>query len=345
MLDRSRMRAQPRRRRRADRATLRAAVRAAQKSRLHATLRRRRGGRRSSCRAARVLRGGDRAARRRRRVIARASRPTRTLIDAHCDDAATARARRVPPRQSPRAASRSARAALRFAADQVLAAHAASGLGARRRVALHAPFEPEAGAYAGGHHAHSSDARHAGIIHDMIERTRRAMSATRSRSCACCSSRARRCRSARYSYSQGLEAAVDAGIVRDAATRAALDRRRCSTHVLPHGELAGARRACCARCRTTAATFAALARVVPRLARDRASCAPRREQMGDAHARAGCATSASLDAALARRADARRAAHAGRARSRSRATRTHRRATTRSPRTCSRGSRTRCSPR
>ena len=31
---------------------------------------------------------------------------------------------------------------------------------------IRAPFEPEAGAYAAGHHAHSGDAKHAGIIHD-----------------------------------------------------------------------------------------------------------------------------------------------------------------------------------
>ena len=38
---------------------------------------------------------------------------------------------------------------------------------------LAAPFEPEAGAYAGGHHHHSGDAKHSGIIHDMIELTRK----------------------------------------------------------------------------------------------------------------------------------------------------------------------------
>ena len=35
---------------------------------------------------------------------------------------------------------------------------------------VRAPFEPEAGAYAAGHHAHSSDAKHAGIIHDFAVR-------------------------------------------------------------------------------------------------------------------------------------------------------------------------------
>jgi len=35
---------------------------------------------------------------------------------------------------------------------------------------LRAPFEPEAGAYAAAHHSHSSEAKHAGIIHDFTGR-------------------------------------------------------------------------------------------------------------------------------------------------------------------------------
>jgi len=35
---------------------------------------------------------------------------------------------------------------------------------------ISAPFEPEAGAYAAGHHHHSSEAKHAGIIHDFAQR-------------------------------------------------------------------------------------------------------------------------------------------------------------------------------
>ena len=57
---------------------------------------------------------------------------------------------------------------LRLAADDVLAGML-RGLGATV-TALRAPFEPEAGAYAAGHHAHSSDAKHAGIIHDFAVR-------------------------------------------------------------------------------------------------------------------------------------------------------------------------------
>jgi len=57
---------------------------------------------------------------------------------------------------------------LRFAADEVLAAML-RGQGASVR-ALRAPFEPEPGAYAAGHHAHSNEARLSGIIHDFIVR-------------------------------------------------------------------------------------------------------------------------------------------------------------------------------
>jgi urease accessory protein len=57
---------------------------------------------------------------------------------------------------------------LRLAADDVLAGML-RGLGATV-TPLRAPFEPEAGAYAAGHHAHSSDAKHAGIIHDFATR-------------------------------------------------------------------------------------------------------------------------------------------------------------------------------
>jgi urease accessory protein len=59
---------------------------------------------------------------------------------------------------------------LRFAADAVLATMA-EGLGARV-TARRAPFEPEVGAYGGRHTHHSGEARHAGVIHDMLERTR-----------------------------------------------------------------------------------------------------------------------------------------------------------------------------
>ena len=57
---------------------------------------------------------------------------------------------------------------LRFGVDSVLAGML-RGLGATVTT-VRAPFEPEAGAYAAGHHAHSGDAKHAGIIHDFATR-------------------------------------------------------------------------------------------------------------------------------------------------------------------------------
>ncbi len=53
---------------------------------------------------------------------------------------------------------------LRFQADEVLA-QMLRGLNATVTV-LAAPFEPEAGAYAAGHHHHSNEAKHSGIIHE-----------------------------------------------------------------------------------------------------------------------------------------------------------------------------------
>jgi len=54
--------------------------------------------------------------------------------------------------------------ALRFPADRVIE-QMLSGMGLAV-TSISAPFEPEPGAYAAGHHHHSSDAKHAGIIHD-----------------------------------------------------------------------------------------------------------------------------------------------------------------------------------
>src|ERR1700694_1289120 len=53
---------------------------------------------------------------------------------------------------------------LRFPADRVLA-EMLLGMGFAVTAAS-APFEPEAGAYAAGHDHHSSEAKHAGIIHE-----------------------------------------------------------------------------------------------------------------------------------------------------------------------------------
>ena len=57
---------------------------------------------------------------------------------------------------------------LRFPADHVLG-EMLLGLGLAVTSIL-APFEPEAGAYAAGHHHHSSEAKHTGIIHDFAQR-------------------------------------------------------------------------------------------------------------------------------------------------------------------------------
>jgi len=53
---------------------------------------------------------------------------------------------------------------LRFQRDEVLA-QMLRGLGATVSE-LSAPFEPEAGAYAAGHHHHSMEAKHSGVIHE-----------------------------------------------------------------------------------------------------------------------------------------------------------------------------------
>jgi len=62
-------------------------------------------------------------------------------------------------------------AGLAFAADHVLG-EMLRGMGLQVDEVT-APFEPEAGAYAAGHHAHSSDAKHAGVIHDFAHRATR----------------------------------------------------------------------------------------------------------------------------------------------------------------------------
>ncbi len=113
-----------------------------------------------------VLRGGDRLRAEDGRVV-RVVAADEALMEAMCHDAATlARcAFHLGNRHTP-VEVRSG--ALRFAADEVLATML-RGLGATV-TAVTAPFEPEAGAYAAGHHHHSGDAKHAGIIHDMIGR-------------------------------------------------------------------------------------------------------------------------------------------------------------------------------
>ena len=60
---------------------------------------------------------------------------------------------------------------LRFQADDVLA-QMLRGLNATVSK-VSAPFEPEAGAYAGGHSHHSMDAKHSGIIHEFRDQKKK----------------------------------------------------------------------------------------------------------------------------------------------------------------------------
>ena len=115
-----------------------------------------------------VLRGGDRLLTDDGRVV-RVVAADEALMEARCDhpDQLARCAFHLGNRHTPVEVRAGA---LRFAADEVLAGML-RGLGARVET-IAAPFEPEAGAYAAGHHHHSGEAKHAGIIHDMIERTR-----------------------------------------------------------------------------------------------------------------------------------------------------------------------------
>lgn len=85
------------------------------------------------------------------------------VMDAHCDDPTTL-ARVAYHLGNRHAPLQLGNGFVRFAQDDVLAAMV-RGLGAGV-TALRAPFEPEAGAYAGGAHTHGADGRHAPVIHD-----------------------------------------------------------------------------------------------------------------------------------------------------------------------------------
>ena len=113
-----------------------------------------------------VLRGGDWVVASDGRVIEIVAEPEQ-VIHIECDGAQElARAAyHLGNRHTP---TQVGRGWLRIQADDVLAAML-RGLGATV-TALSAPFEPEAGAYAAGHHAHSSEAKHAGVIHDFVAR-------------------------------------------------------------------------------------------------------------------------------------------------------------------------------
>jgi urease accessory protein len=117
----------------------------------------------------RTLRGGDRLVTEDGKVIAvRAA--DEDVIDARCDD--PYQLVRIAYHLGNRHAAVEIGAGfVRFAADAVLSA-LCERLGAVIE-AKRAPFEPEAGAYAGAHHAHSGEARHSGIIHDMLTGVRK----------------------------------------------------------------------------------------------------------------------------------------------------------------------------
>ena len=113
-----------------------------------------------------LLRGGDLLVADDGRVV-RVVAADEALLEIRCADAdALARAAyHLGNRHTP---TQVGHGWLRIHADDVLAAML-RGLGAMV-TALSAPFEPEAGAYAAGHHAHSSEAKHAGVIHDFVAR-------------------------------------------------------------------------------------------------------------------------------------------------------------------------------
>jgi urease accessory protein len=116
-----------------------------------------------------ILRGGDCLAADDGRIV-RVQSAEETLMEARAVDAATlARAAyHLGNRHMPIEVGDGW---LRFAADHVLA-EMLNGLGVEISV-LAAPFEPEPGAYAAGHHQHSGEAKHAGVIHDFALRERK----------------------------------------------------------------------------------------------------------------------------------------------------------------------------
>jgi urease accessory protein len=116
-----------------------------------------------------ILRGGECLAAEDGRVV-RVQSAEENLMEVHMEDAeALARAAyHLGNRHTP---VQIGDGWLRFAADHVLA-EMLKGLGVEASV-LNAPFEPEPGAYAAGHHQHSGEAKHAGVIHDFALRPRK----------------------------------------------------------------------------------------------------------------------------------------------------------------------------
>jgi urease accessory protein len=113
-----------------------------------------------------VLRDGDCLAADDGRVV-RVVAADEELIEVRCTDS-TALARAAYHLGNRHTPTQVGDGWLRIAADEVLAGML-RGLGATL-MRLRAPFDPEAGAYAAGHHAHSGEAKHAGVIHDFAAR-------------------------------------------------------------------------------------------------------------------------------------------------------------------------------
>jgi urease accessory protein len=113
-----------------------------------------------------VLRGGDFLQADDGRVV-RVVAAAEALMEIRCDNP-TALARAAYHLGNRHTPTQVGDGWLRIAADDVLAGML-RGLGATV-TRLSAPFEPEAGAYAAGHHAHSGEAKHAGKIHDFATR-------------------------------------------------------------------------------------------------------------------------------------------------------------------------------
>ncbi len=116
-----------------------------------------------------LSRARHRPARRRLPRGRRRTRRPRAERRGKADGSARARrgvacARGLPPRQPPHAdPGRRRMAAL---ARPIMCWRRCSPASASTTSALAAPFEPEPGAYAAGHHEHSGEAKHAGVIHD-----------------------------------------------------------------------------------------------------------------------------------------------------------------------------------
>ena len=92
-----------------------------------------------------------------------------SLLEVHADDARTL-ARAAYHLGNRHACVEIRSDGLRFPADPVLA-QLMHGLGLDVQH-VEAPFDPEPGAYSAGAHAHAGNARHAGVIHDFLDRPR-----------------------------------------------------------------------------------------------------------------------------------------------------------------------------